>query len=76
MTIITGTSLADTIEGGFEDDTINGLGGSDVIDGQAGSDIIDGGEDIDTCKIIDEQNNDIIIKCESNSLEKLLNRII
>ena len=31
--------------------------------------MIDGGEDIDTCKIIDEQNSDIVIKCESNSSE-------
>ena len=28
--------------------------------------MIDGGDDIDTCVIIEEQNNDVVIKCEAN----------
>ena len=40
--------------------------------GGFGLDVIDGGEDIDTCKIISEQNDDIVIKCESNSSENEL----
>ena len=41
---ITGTALADNLNGGFGDDVIDGLAGNDTIDGQAGSDVIQGGE--------------------------------
>jgi len=27
--------------------------------------MIDGGDDIDTCLVIDEQNSDLVIKCEA-----------
>ena len=50
-------------------DIIKGNSGEDFVFGGLGFDVIDGGDDIDTCKIIDEQNNDIVIKCESNSSE-------
>ena len=44
---------------------LSGQGGNDIIKGQSGEDfvfgglgldVIDGGDDIDTCKIIDEQS--------------------
>ena len=42
--LITGTALADSLNGRFGDDVIDGLAGNDTIDGQAGSDVIQGGE--------------------------------
>jgi len=65
----------DIIFGNQGNDNISGQGGNDIIKGQSGEDfvfgglgldIIDGGDDIDTCKVIDEQSYDIVIKCESN----------
>jgi large repetitive protein len=65
----------DIIFGNEGNDNISGQGGNDIIKGQSGQDfifggfgldLIDGGEDIDICKIIDEQNYDIVIKCELN----------
>jgi len=65
----------DIIFGNQGNDHISGQGGNDIIKGQSGEDfvfgglgldVIDGGDDIDTCKVIDEQNYDIVIKCESN----------
>ncbi|MEC8530034.1 MAG: HYR domain-containing protein, partial [Thermoproteota archaeon] len=65
----------DIIFGNQGNDNISGQGGNDIIKGQSGQDfvfgglgldVIDGGDDIDTCKIIDEQSYDIVIKCESN----------
>ena len=67
--IIFGNGGNDNISGQGGNDIIKGHSGEDFVFGGLGFDIIDGGEDIDTCKIIDEQNNDIIIKCESNSSE-------
>ena len=67
--IIFGNEGNDNISGQDGNDIIKGHSGEDFVFGGLGFDIIDGGEDIDTCKIIDEQNNDIIIKCESNSSE-------
>ena len=40
---ITGTALADSLNGGFGDDVNDGLAGNDTIDGQAGSDVIKAG---------------------------------
>ena len=67
--IIFGNEGNDNIFGQGGNDIIKGHSGEDFIFGGLGFDVIDGGEDIDTCKIIDEPNNDIIIKCESNSSE-------
>ena len=67
--IIFGNGGNDNISGQGGNDIIKGHSGEDFIFGGLGLDMIDGGEDIDTCKIIDEQNSDIVIKCESNSSE-------
>ena len=67
--IIFGNDGNDNISGQDGNDIIKGHSGEDFIFGGLGLDMIDGGDDIDTCKIIDEQNNDIIIKCESNLSE-------
>jgi len=65
----------DIIFGNQGNDNISGQGGNDIIKGQSGDDfvfgglgldVIDGGDDIDICKVIDEQSYDIVIKCESN----------
>ena len=64
--IIFGNEGDDNISGQDGNDIIKGQSGEDFIFGGFGLDVIDGGEDIDTCKIIDEQNFDIVIKCEEN----------
>ena len=64
--IIFGNQGNDNISGQDGNDIIKGQSGEDFIFGGLGLDMIDGGDDIDTCKVIDEQNYDIIIKCESN----------
>ena len=64
--IIFGNEGNDNISGQTGNDIIKGQSGEDFIFGGLGLDIIDGGDDIDTCKIIDEQNDDVVIKCESN----------
>ena len=50
----------------IRDSIIKGQSGEDFVFGGLGLDVIDGGDDIDTCKVIDEQSYDIVIKCESN----------
>ena len=67
--IIFGNDGNDNISGQDGNDIIKGNSGEDFVFGGLGLDVIDGGDDIDTCKIIDEQNNDIVMKCESNSSE-------
>ena len=67
--IIFGNAGNDNISGQDGNDIIKGHSGEDFIFGGLGLDMIDAGDDIDTCKIIDEQNSDIVIKCESNSSE-------
>ena len=67
--IIFGDAGNDNISGQDGNDIIKGNSGEDYIFGGFGFDVIDGGEDIDTCPITDEQNNDILIKCEFNSSE-------
>ena len=64
--IIFGNEGNDTISGQGGNDIIKGHSGEDFVFGGHGLDMIDGGEDIDTYKIIDEQNSDIVIRCESN----------
>ena len=64
--IIFGDQGNDNISGQDGNDIIKGQSGQDSIFGGLGLDVIDGGDDIDTCKIIDEQSYDIVIKCESN----------
>ena len=64
--IIFGNAGNDNISGDQGNDIIKGESGNDTISGGIGLDVIDGGDDTDTCRIIDEQNNDIIIKCETN----------
>ena len=66
--IIFGNEGNDNISGENGNDVIKGQSGEDLIFGGFGLDMIDGGDDIDTCKIINEQNNDVIIKCESEEL--------
>ncbi|MBT4454441.1 MAG: hypothetical protein HOC53_00615, partial [Candidatus Nitrosopelagicus sp.] len=67
--IIFGNEGNDNISGQSGNDIIKGHSGEDYIFGGLGFDIIDGGEDIDTCGIIDEQNSDLVVKCESNPTE-------
>ena len=62
--IIFGNSGNDTIFGEDGNDIIKGNSGEDFVFGGFGLDVIDGGDDIDTCIVIDEQNNDVILKCE------------
>ncbi|MDC0142303.1 HYR domain-containing protein, partial [Candidatus Nitrosopelagicus sp.] len=64
--IIFGNQGNDNISGQDGNDIIKGQSGEDFVFGGLGLDMIDGGDDIDTCKVIDEQNYDIVIKCESN----------
>ena len=64
--IIFGNEGNDNLSGEIGNDIIKGNSGEDSIFGGFGLDMIDGGDDFDTCKIIDEQNFDIMIKCESN----------
>ena len=63
--IIFGNEGNDNISGEDGNDIIKGQSGEDFLFGGFGLDVIDGGDDIDTCKIINEQNNDVVIKCES-----------
>jgi Ca2+-binding RTX toxin-like protein len=44
---LTGTDLADSIDGMLLDDTISGLGGNDYLDGAGGNDVLDGGDGAD-----------------------------
>ena len=67
--IIFGNEGNDNISGQSGNDIIKGHSGEDYIFGGLGFDIIDGGDDLDTCRIIDEQNSDLVVKCESNSTE-------
>ena len=54
------------ITGGQGNDIIKGASGDDTLKGGIGLDIIDGGDGIDRCIIIDEQNSDLVVKCEVN----------
>ena len=67
--IIFGNAGNDNISGQSGNDILKGHSGEDYIFGGLGFDIIDGGDDTDTCRIIDEQNSDLVVKCESNSTE-------
>ena len=67
--IIFGNEGNDNISGQSGNDIIKGHSGDDYVSGGLGFDIIDGGDDLDTCRIIDEQNSDLVVKCESNSTE-------
>ena len=64
--IVFGNSGDDNITGGQGNDIVKGDSGDDILKGGIGLDMIDGGDDIDRCIIIDEQNNDLIVKCEVN----------
>ena len=64
--IIFGNSGDDNITGGQGNDIIKGGSGDDTLKGGIGLDMIDGGDDIDRCIIIDEQNSDLVVKCEVN----------
>ena len=65
--IVFGNSGDDNIRGNQGNDIIKGNSGDDIIKGGVGLDVIDGGDDIDTCIVIEEQNSDIVIKCEANA---------
>ena len=62
--IIFGNSGDDTITSGQGNDIIKGNSGEDILNGGLGLDMIDGGDDIDTCVVIEEQNSDLVVKCE------------
>ena len=64
--IVFGNSGDDNITGSQGNDIIKGNSGNDIIKGGVGLDVIDGGDDIDTCIVIEEQNSDLVIKCEAN----------
>ena len=64
--IIFGNEGNDNITGGQGSDVIKGQSGEDVLKGGAGLDMIDGGDDIDVYVTVEEQNNDLVIKCEAN----------
>jgi hypothetical protein len=62
--IIYGNEGNDYINGGDGADIIKGQSGEDFLIGMTGVDIIDGGDDSDSC-IVSENDDDILIKCES-----------
>ena len=64
--IVFGNNGDDNITGGQGNDIIKGASGDDTLKGGIGLDMIDGGDDIDRCIIIDEQNSDLVVKCEIN----------
>ena len=64
--IVFGNNGDDNITGGQGNDIIKGASGDDTLKGGIGLDMIDGGDDIDRCIIIDEQNSDLVVKCEVN----------
>ena len=63
--IVFGNSGDDSITGGQGNDIIKGDSGEDILSGGVGLDMIDGGDDIDTCLVIEEQNSDLVVKCET-----------
>jgi len=63
--IVFGNSGDDSITGGQGNDVIKGDSGEDILSGGVGLDMIDGGDDIDTCLVIEEQNSDLVVKCET-----------
>ena len=62
--IIFGNSGDDNITSGQGNDVVKGNSGADILKGGIGLDMIDGGDDIDTCIIVEEENSDLVIKCE------------
>lgn len=68
--ILTGTSGADTLTGGYGQDTITGLGDDDSLVGGFGSDSIDGGADDDT--IVGGGHADTLIGGAGNDVFKYL----
>jgi len=64
--IVFGNDGDDNITSGQGNDVIKGDSGNDTLKGGIGLDMIDGGDDIDTCIIIEEQNDDLVVKCEVN----------
>ena len=64
--IIFGNGGDDNITGNQGNDILKGDAGGDILKGGVGLDMIDGGDDIDTCIVIEEQNSDLVVKCETN----------
>jgi len=64
--IVFGNGGDDNMTGGQGNDVIKGDSGDDILKGGIGLDMIDGGDDIDMCMIIEENNSDLIVKCEIN----------
>ena len=64
--IIFGNGGDDNITGNQGNDILKGDSGGDILKGGLGLDMIDGGDDIDTCIVIEEQNSDLVVKCETN----------
>lgn len=57
--VLTGTELAETIEGGDGNDRLSGLGGDDALYGGAGNDWLDGGPGDDA--LIGGDGNDMLV---------------
>ena len=64
--IIFGNGGDDNISGDQGNDMLKGDSGEDILKGGVGLDMIDGGDDIDTCIVVEEQNSDLVVKCETN----------
>ncbi|CAE6505020.1 Outer membrane phospholipase A (fragment) [Candidatus Nitrosotenuis uzonensis] len=62
--VVYGDEGNDYVHGGDGADIIKGQSGDDMLIGGLGNDIIDGGDDYDSC-IMTENDNDIVVKCES-----------
>jgi Ca2+-binding RTX toxin-like protein len=69
-TVLTGSSLPDTLIGGVNNDTLSGGGGSDILTGAAGIDVITGGEGADD--IASGQGADIVNLTETLSSRDVL----
>jgi len=63
--IIFGNEGNDGISGGEGSDVLKGQSGNDQISGGFGLDVIDGGDDIDSCNVDTESDDDIEVKCET-----------
>ena len=69
--IIFGNGGDDNISGDQGNDMLKGDSGEDILKGGVGLDMIDGGDDIDTCIVVEEQNSDLVVKCETNEWPRI-----
>lgn len=66
--IVFGNDGDDKITGDNGNDIIRGGSGVDTINGNSGFDIIDGGDDRDSCNVGENDNDDVVTKCEAGKL--------